>query len=339
MENKIDVIIDCGLIHDPNKTAKNGNMLVPRRLANIDRHCDEKNLGSLIVMKRAMYRFAKNPRNSDSVEGDPGILDTLKNAGRLELVDVESDDIHWIELAERHKAYIITADKFMDKYNWVEDSNGKKYPEKDAQGIEIVLTKGERTLYPHLDWAGIDSRTLRPEGHWNGIDSQKKMTYAWIGDEFSAPDLLRNNSSRVLPNVATDQTKNSDINSNTLPQSREVNPVAAQTVPSPGPIAAKTQPNISGKKLNAWQQFVKDNSNDPLFTFKAGPLKGKLNLKAMARDYNLDREYRQRFPEQTRLGRNPIAMRRHTARNRTGVRYNPTRNNKYAIIQGTVELG
>ena len=154
----------------PNKTCsdcKEGKrILEPQRLKIAIEKIENKGFSPIAFIGHLTIKWAIN--NPDKLpDNGTKVLNDLLNQGKIMPVGKKRDDIWWLSYALDKQAYIFTYDTFKDKieYETVEKSDGTKIKrrKKDENGDYIIREKGERTLYPDLDWDEIDARTFKFE--------------------------------------------------------------------------------------------------------------------------------------------------------------------------------
>lgn len=106
--------------------------IFPERLSEAIEYCLECGWAVKAYLKHGTYLWAVRNSGLPNV-GDVKILDRLIKSDFLELVSLKKEDMHWIDVAVRNSALIITHDKY----------------------------KLEKEDYPDFDWGLIERSTLR----------------------------------------------------------------------------------------------------------------------------------------------------------------------------------
>ena len=153
----------------PNKTCsdcKEGKrILEPQRLKIAIEKIENKGYTPKVIIGALTLRWAAT--NPDKLPKDGAkVLNDLLNQGKIKPVNKKKEDIWWLSYALDEQAYIFTYDKFQDKYEYEEiKKRGKviRRKKKDEDGDYIIREKGERALYPDLNWDEIDARTFQFE--------------------------------------------------------------------------------------------------------------------------------------------------------------------------------
>lgn len=194
----------------PNKTCikchLGDRILEPQRLKKAIEKIENKGFRPIAFMGFLTIKWAGNHPDKLANDGTK-ILNDLLNQGKLMPVGKKKEDVWWLSYALDEQAYIFTFDKFRDKFEYetVEKPDGSKFrrKKKDENGNPIIKEKGERTLYPDLDWKQIDARTFQ---------------FEFMDGTFVAPDLptkdesdIQSSKSEVLAKLRDMENKHQNL--------------------------------------------------------------------------------------------------------------------------------
>ena len=130
--------------------------IFPERLEAAIEYCSENGWGVKGFLKRGTYDWAVRNSSSPTI-GDVSIFDRLIKQNVVELVQMEREDIHWIDFAIKNSGLIITRDKFRKER--------ADFPDRDWDSVEAStlrnykVLEGGDFLLPDLPIKGDGSRT------------------------------------------------------------------------------------------------------------------------------------------------------------------------------------